>query len=211
MFLVKMVGLPYRAGAWLKMPIYPAFPSGTQARLSSKRYGGNQPSLFAYLQHFSPLRGKNHLKNPACCCPVPQLCLTLCNTMDCSTPGLPVLHHLPESTQTHAYWVSDAIQPSHLQSPLSSCPQYFPASGSFLMNHLFTSDGQNIRALASGSILPVSIQDWFPLGLTGFISLLSKGLSRVFSSTTVWNHQFFGAHPSLWSNSHNCTWLLEKP
>ena len=103
MFLVKMVGLPYRAGAWLKTPNYPAFPSGTQARLSSKRYGGNQPSLFAYLQHFSPLRGKNHLKNPACCCPVPQLCLTLCNAMDCSTPGLPVLHHLPESTQTHAY------------------------------------------------------------------------------------------------------------
>ena len=126
-FPIKTVGLPYRAGAWLKTTIYPAFSSGTQAHLSSKRYGVNQPSLFAYLQHFSPLGGKNHLKNPGYCCPVPQLRLTLYNAMDCSTPGLPVLHHLPESTQTHGYWVSDAIQPSRLWSPLLLLPSIFPS------------------------------------------------------------------------------------
>ena len=84
----------------------------------------------------------------------------------------------------------------------SSCPQSFPASG------YFPSEGQNTGA--SESVLPMNIQDWFPLGLTGLISLYSKGLSRVFSNATVWKHQFFDAQPSLWSNSHICTWLLEK-
>ena len=82
----------------------------------------------------------------------------------------------------------------------SSCPQSFPASGSFLMSWLFASGGQNIGA--STSVLPINIQGWFPLGLTGWVSLLSKGLSRVFSNTTVQKHQFFGTQPSLWSNSH---------
>ena len=81
----------------------------------------------------------------------------------------------------------------------SSCPQSFPASGSFPMSWLFTSGGQSIRA--SASVLPVNIQGWFPLRLTGLISLLSKGLSRVFFSTTVQKHHFFGTQPSLWSNS----------
>ena len=89
-------------------------------------------------------------------------------------------------------------------APFSSCPQSFPASGSFPVSQFFTSDGQSIRASASSSVLPVNNQDWFPLGLTGLISLQSKGLSRVFSSTTIWNHQFFGAQPCLWSNSHIC-------
>ena len=93
--------------------------------------------------------------------------------------------------------------------PFSSCLQSFRASGSFLMSQLFTSGGQSIRASASGSVLPMNIQGWFPLGLTGFISLQSKGL-RVFSNTTVQKHQFFGAQLSLWSNSHIHTWLLEK-
>ena len=92
-----------------------------------------------------------------------------------------------------------------------SCLQFFPASGSFPMNWLFVSSGQSTGASASASVLPMNIQGWFPLGLTGWISLLSKGLSRVFSSTTVWKHQFFGVLPSLWSNSHNCIWLLERP
>ena len=92
---------------------------------------------------------------------------------------------------------------SHLQS--------FPASGSFLMSQFFASGGQNIGVSASTLILPMNIQNWFPLGLTGWISLWSKGLSRVFSSTTVQKHQFFGAQLSLWSNSHIHTWLLEKP
>ena len=92
--------------------------------------------------------------------------------------------------------------------PFSSCLQFFPASGSPSMSRLFTSRGQSIGA--SASVLPMSIQDWFPLGLTGLISLLSKGPSRVFSNTTVWKHQFFSTQPSLWSNYHIHTWLLEK-
>ena len=106
--------------------------------------------------------------------------------MDCSVPGFPVLHHLPELAQICVHWVSDAIQPSH---PLhfSSCPQCFPASGSFLTSQLFASSGQSIRA--SASALSINIQGWSPLGLTGLISLQSKGLSRVFSNTTVQKHQ----------------------
>ena len=95
--------------------------------------------------------------------------------------------------------------------PISSHLQSFPASGSFPMSWLFPSGGQSIGASASASVLPKNIQGWFPLGQTGLNSLLSKGLSRVFSSTTVQNHQFFGTQPSLWSNSHIHTWLLEKP
>ena len=90
--------------------------------------------------------------------------------------------------------------------PLSSCLQSFPASGSFPMSWLFTSHSQSIRA--SASVLPMTIQGWFLLGLTGLISLLSKGLSRVFSSTTIQKIQFFSAQPSLWSSFHIHTWLL---
>ena len=94
--------------------------------------------------------------------------------------------------------------------PFSSCLQSFPASGSFPMSQFFTSDGQSIGVSASASVLPMNIQDWSPLGWTGLISLQSKVLSRVFSNSTVQKHQFFGAQPSLWSNSHIHTWLLEK-
>ena len=87
-------------------------------------------------------------------------------------------------------------------------PQSFPASLSFPISLLFASDGQNIGVSASASVLPVNIQGWFPLGLTVLISLLSKGLSRVFSNTTVQKHQFFSAQSSLWSNFHIYTWLL---
>ena len=93
----------------------------------------------------------------------------------------------------------------------SSCPQSFPVSGSFPLSQLFTSDGQTIGALDSTSVLPMNILGWFPLGLTGLISLLSKRFSRVFSTTTVQNYQFISAQHSLWSNSHICTWILEKP
>ena len=88
--------------------------------------------------------------------------------------------------------------------------QSFPASRSFPMSWLFTSGSQSITASVSATVLPINIQDWFPLGLTGFISLLTKGLSRV-SNTTVQRHQFFGAQPCLWSNSHVHTWIQEKP
>ena len=95
--------------------------------------------------------------------------------------------------------------------PFSSCLQSFPASGCFLMSRLFSSGGQSIGASTSTSVLLMNFQDWFPLGLTGLISLQSKGLSNVFSSTTAQKHQFFGIQPSIWSNSHIHTWLLEKP
>ena len=95
--------------------------------------------------------------------------------------------------------------------PFSSCLQSFPASGSFPMGQFFTSGGQSIGVSASASVFPMNIHGWFPLELTGLISLQSKGLSRVFSNTTVQKHQFFNAQLSLWSNSHIHTWLLEKP
>ena len=95
--------------------------------------------------------------------------------------------------------------------PLLLLLQSFSASGSFPMNQFFTSGGQSIGASASASVLPMNIQDWFPLEWTGWISLQSKGLSRVFFNTTVQKYQFFSAQLSLWFNSHIHTWLLEKP
>ena len=94
--------------------------------------------------------------------------------------------------------------------PFSSHLQSFPSSGSFQMSQFSASGGQSIGVSASTSVLPMNIQDWFPLGWTGWISLLSKGLSRVFSNITVQKHQFLGAQLSLWSNSYIHTWLLEK-
>ena len=94
--------------------------------------------------------------------------------------------------------------------PFTSCLRFFPASEYFPMSQLFTSGGQSIGPSASASVLPMNSEGWFSLGLIGLMSLLSKGLSRVFSSTTVQRHQFSSAQPSLWSNSHNRTRLLEK-
>ena len=127
-----------------------------------------------------------------CCCSVAKLYLTHCDPMDCSTPVSAVLHYLLEVAQTHVHRVSDAIQPSHALSSPCSCPQSFPASESFPVSQLFTSHGQSIGASALASVLPMNIQDWFPLGLTGLISLQSKGLSSIFSNTTIQKHQFFG-------------------
>ena len=110
--------------------------------------------------------------------------------------------------QTHVHWVGDAIQPSH--PLLSPCPPAFNLSQHQGLFQWVGSLHQVAKVFigASVSVLPMNIQDWFPLGLTGLISLPSKGLSTVFSSTTVWKHQFFGAQPYLWSNSHIHTWLL---
>ena len=128
----------------------------------------------------------------------PQSCPTLCDPMASSMPDLPVHHQLPEFTQIQVQWVSDAIQPSHpLSAPSPPCLQSFPASGSFKMSQLFTSGGQSIGVSASASVLPVNVQDLFPVGWTDWISLLSKGLSRVFSNTTVQKHQFFSSQLSL--------------
>ena len=108
-----------------------------------------------------------------------------------------------------SWWCHPTISSSVI--PFSSRLQSSPASGSFPMSQLFTSGGQSIGVSASASVLPMNTQDRSPLGWTGWISLQSKGLSRVFSNTTVQKHQFFGAQLSLWSNSHIHTWLLEKP
>ena len=106
-------------------------------------------------------------------------------------------------------WCHPAISSSVV--PFSSCPQSLPASGSFPMSQLFTSGGQSIGVSASASVLPMNTQDWSSLGWTGWISLQSKALSRVFSNTTVQKHQFFGAQPSSQSNSHMDIWPQEKP
>ena len=118
---------------------------------------------------------------------VAQSCLTFCHPMDWKTPGFPVHHQLPELAQTPVHWVGDTIQPS---DPLSSpSPHAFNLSqhqGFFPWVSFFASGGQRIGASASSSVLPMNVQDRFPLGWTGLISLLSKGLSRVFSNTALW-------------------------
>ena len=129
--------------------------------------------------------------------------------MDCSMPGFPVHHQLSELAQTHVHRVSDATQPSPVSSP---SPSFYLIrhQGLFQWVSSFASGGQSIGASASASVLPMNIQDWFPLGLTGWISLLSKRLSRVFSSITTQKHQFFGTQLSLWSSSQIRSWLLDN-
>ena len=147
------------------------------------------------------------------CCSVTQSCLTLCDPMDCKNHA---------SLSFTIYWslltlisIKSVIPSNHLVPchPLLLLPSIFPSifPRSFPVIRLFTSGGQSIGASTSASVLPMTIQDWFPLGLTGLISLLSQGLSRVFSNTTAQKHQFFSVQPSLWSNSHIHTWLLKKP
>ena len=143
---------------------------------------------------------------------VAQSCLTLCNPMNCSTPGLPVHHQLrvhPNACPL-SRWCHQAISSSVI--PFSSCPQSLPALGSFQMSQLFARGGQSIGVSASTSVLPMNTQDWSSLGWTGWISLgLSKRLSRVFSNATVQKHQFSGTQLSSHSNFHIHTWPLEKP
>ena len=126
---------------------------------------------------------------------VAHSCLTLCDPMDFSMSGFPVHYQLLELTQTHVHWVGDAIQPSHPLSSLS--PPTFPSIRGFSNEPVLHIKKLKYWSLASPSVLPMNIQDWFPLGWTGWISLLSKGLSRVFSNTIVEKHQFFSAQLSL--------------
>ena len=130
--------------------------------------------------------------------------------LQCARPPCPSPYPgvCPNSCLLHQ-WCYPAISSSDVL--FFFCPQSFRASGTFPMSHLFASDDHNTGASALASVLPVNIQGWSPLRLTGLISLLSKGLSGVFSSTTVWKHQFFGVLPSLWSSSHNHTWPLGRP
>ena len=125
---------------------------------------------------------------------------------DSSMPGFPVHHQLLEAAQTHVHWVVDATHPSPLIIPF--CLQSFPTSGSFPVSQFFASCGQSIGVSSSASVLPMNIQEWFPLGWTGWI-LQSKGSSRVFSNTTVQKHRFFSSQlysptltsiPDYWKN-----------
>ena len=135
-----------------------------------------------------------------------QIPTSLCPASFCTLrPNLPVIpgvSWLPTLSQ----WCHPNIASS--VTLFSSCPQSFPASGAFPMSHLFVSGGQSVGA--STSVLPMNIHSWYPLRLTDLISLLSRGLSRVFSNIIIWKHQFFGTQPSLWSSSHIRTWLLEN-
>ena len=145
---------------------------------------------------------------------VTQSCLTLCYPMNQWTSACQASLSITNCRSQHKPMSIESVMPSNhliLCCPLSSCPQSFPASGSFPISQLFASGGPSIGVSASASVLPMNIQDWFPLGWTGWISLQSKGLSRVFSNTTVQKHQSFKAQLSSQSNSHIHTWLLGKP
>ena len=150
--------------------------------------------IYLYMYHstpFSYMRGRYILSviiGMHCCCSIAKSCPTQYDPVNCCMPSFSVHHYLPEFAQTQvcSNWVSDAIQPSHLLLPPS------PLALSFSQHQGFcpvASGGQSIGA--SASVFPMNIQGWFPSGLTGLISLLSKGLSRVFSNTTVQKHQFF--------------------
>ena len=139
----------------------------------------------SHVQLFWPRRLQH--ARPPCPSPTPRACSNSCPSNQCCHPPI-----------------------SSFVVPFSSCLQSFPVSWSFPMSQFSPSGGQSIGVLASASVLPMNTQDWSPLGWTCWISLQSKGLSRVFSNTTVQKHQFFGSQLSLWSNSHIHTWLLEK-
>ena len=145
-----------------------------------------------------------------CCCLIVKSCTNLCNPKNCSTPGFSVHYYLLEFPQTYVQWVSDAIKSAH--HLLSLSPHALSISqhqGLFQWVSSLHQVGK-ILELSFSTCLPINAQGWFSLGLTGFISLLPKGLSRVFSSTTVYRHQFFGFQTSLWSNSHIHTWYWKK-
>ena len=133
---------------------------------------------------------------------VAQSCPTLCNPMDYSMPDLPVHHQLPEFTQTHVHWVGDAIQLSHPLLPLPPLALNLSQHQSFPMSQFFASGGQTIGASALPSVLSMNIQNWFPLVMTGLISLQTQGLSRVFSNTTLQKHQSFDAVANIRNDNY---------
>ena len=142
---------------------------------------------------------------------IAQSCPTLCNAMDCSMPGFPVQHQLSELAQPHVCW---AVMPSNhliLCHPLFLPPSIFPSIKVFSDESVLWIWWPKYWSFSFSMVLPMNIQDWFPLEWTGWISLLSKGLSKVFSNTTVQKHQFFGTQLSSQANSHIHSWPLEKP
>ena len=187
-----------------------AAASRSACRLGSGRGARSEKSCWIVSPHQPPCIWSLCLR--LLCCLVAKSCLTLCDSVDCSTPGS-LCPSLSSGVFSDSCPLTQRCYLTVLSStvPFSFCLQSFPAAGSFQVRWLFASGGQRIRASALASVLPMNIQDWFLLRLTGLISLLSKGLSRVFSSTTIQKHQFFSAQSSLWSYSHICTWLLEKP
>ena len=144
-------------------------------------------SVNSVMSHSLQPHGLQHTRL-LCSSPIPRACSNSCSM---------------------SWWCHLTISSSAI--PFSSCLQSFPASGSFLMSQFFALDSQSIGVSALASVLPMNIQDWFPLGLTGLMLWQFKGISKVFSNTTVQKHQFFSTQLSLWSNTHIHTWLLEKP
>ena len=162
----------------------------------------------SYCPHFSgSLNSFTLSRDPCCCCSVAKTM----RPHGLQRARLPC-PSLPPGVCSNSCPLNKWCHPTTRASviPFSSGPQSFPASRSFPASQLFTPGGQSIGAPALVSVLPINIQGWFLLGFVGLISLLSRRLSRVFSNTTIWKHQFFGTQPSLWSKSHLCTWLLEK-
>ena len=149
---------------------------------------------------------KSRLLMKACCSVATLYLMTLYHTINCSMPGFPVLHYLPEFAQVHVRCTGDAIQPSH---PLLS-PSAFLAYESFPVSCLFASDGQSIGASASASVLPMNIQGWFPLGLTGLISLVSKGLPRPTRPDSIWSFPTSSASLGFISHSSFTDFLVLK-
>ena len=168
--------------------------------LPSLRHKGKKSWQFFSSYQITPR--KKIFYNFSCCSSVAKSCLTLCDPMVCML-GFPVLHHFSEFSQTHVQWVS-GCHPTISSSVTSFSSCFYLSQHQGLSQWVGSSHRgpKSIGASALASVLPMNIQSLFPLGLTGLISMLSKGLSRVFSSTKVWKHQCFGTQPSLWSISH---------
>ena len=175
------------------------FPKVIEAKITS----------LSTIDPFCAEDGPWKFQNLCCSCSAVQSFPTLCEPMGCCTPGLTVPHCILELAQVHVHCIGDAIQPSHHLSPSSpSVLNLSQHQGLFQWVGCCVSCPKS--ASVSTSVFPMNIQGWFPLTLTGLISLLSKGLSGVFSSTTVQKHQFFGILPSLWSSSYNHMWPLGR-
>ena len=150
--------------------------------------------------------------NQICCCSVTKSCESLWGGMDCSMPGFPVLHCLIVDSNSHplSWWCHPTFSSS--VAHFYSCLQSFPGLGASPISWLFAAGSQSIEVLVSTSVFSMNIQDWFPLGLTGLISLQSKRVSRVFSSTIIWKHQFLGTQPFYGPNlipMHDCM-IIQK-
>ena len=166
---------------------------------------------FSYASYFIPTYTFNGSSTRVSVQSVQSLsCPTLCDPMNLRMPGLSIHHHLLEFTQTHIHLFGDAIQPSHPRSSPSPPAPNPSQHQSFPISQLLAWGGQSTGVSALASVLPMNTQDWFPLEWTGWISLQSKGLSRVFSNPTVQKHRFFGTQLSSQSNFHIHAWPLKN-